>query len=418
MQYKPTAIVLGLCPTGLAAVRGLGRCGIPVKGVDSSCWSIGFFSKYCSKLTSIDYTNPKNKLIETLVKYGRTLTEKGVLFPTSDEFLVFIAKHNKRLSKYYRFPALNEDILDLFLNKRRFYQTCINEQVPCPKTFFPTKEDDLDSIGKQLKYPCIIKPIFSHIWARTFKAIKAIKINSINELYTVYRKLGTSKVQDNIMIQDLVEGDDDQIYVFASYFDKNSVPLAIFTGKKIRQYPPRFGTAALAESVKVQEIIDLSVRFLKGVKFHGLCGVEFKRDARDGKLKIMEVNQRVSRWYSLSERCNINLVHIAYLDLTARNKIKTYSQKEGYKWIFIWRDLFSSLYYIRKRKLSIRRWFYSLKGPKEYAIYTFDDPLPLFIFPLYLIRQLFYYILLQIKQRIQKIDQKLNLYMYSFAKRE
>jgi hypothetical protein len=43
--------------------------------------------------------------------------------------------------------------------------------------------------------------------------------------------------------------------------------------------------------------------------------VELKRDARDGRFKLMEINPRLWQWHGLAAACGVDLPRIAYADL-------------------------------------------------------------------------------------------------------
>jgi len=163
--------VLGLCPTGLAVIRALGRKEIAVNGVDKDRWAVGFFSRYCKKLGhfDIDKQSEAAALLQSLIEYGRKASKKPVLLATSDDFLVFLAKHNETLREFYIFPEITEEVLDNFLNKKRFYQICSRNGVVTPRTFFLEK-DRINSIANEVSYPCIFKPIYTHIWTGSSRA--------------------------------------------------------------------------------------------------------------------------------------------------------------------------------------------------------------------------------------------------------
>jgi len=379
-DYSPV-VVLGLCPTGLAVVRSLGREGIPVFGVDSSYYAISLFSRYCKKLVILNPRKDEEKLVKCLVKFALTVKHKPVLFATSDDFLIFIANNNNELSRYFIYPSINNEIADKFLDKEQFYKICNDVQIDYPKVYCPANMEDLRAISSIVRYPCIIKPIRTHEWAKTFKVKKAFKINSKEEMMQTMLKIQGTALEKNILIQELVEGPDNKIYFFAAYFDNKSNPLGYCTGRKIRQFPPEFGTTASAESLYVPEIIDKSINLLQRIEYHGLCDVEFKYDDKDHKFKIIEINPRPGRWYGLVEGAKVNLISRAYFDLTGLKMGQIDVQIDGLKWIFVWRDIISAFYYLRLKQLTFRNYFRSLKGKKIYAIYASDDALPFFVFP-------------------------------------
>ena len=49
--------------------------------------------------------------------------------------------------------------------------------------------------------------------------------------------------------------------------------------------------------------------------FHGIAQVEWKRDPRDGALKLIEVNPRLWQWRGLTGECGAGVIEIAYWDL-------------------------------------------------------------------------------------------------------
>ena len=382
---KAPVLVLGMGPTALAVIRDLGRRGIPVIGVDSYWWMIGFYSKYCNKLALLDPEKNENELFKVLLDYGEALERKSVLFAIDDNFIAFLSKYAHRLRSYYRFPLTAEDYERKFLNKRNFYQLCKQRGISFPITYFPNSLEEVKDISQKVPFPCIIKPVYSHIWAKRFKVTKAIKINSPKELLHTYKKISLSLSNTELMIQEVIGGGDDRIYLCAIYLDSSGEPLSVFTGRTIRQYPPDFGTKCLAEGFKDNYIAKLSIEILRKIGFCGICGVEFKKDPKDGQLKIMEVNPRVVRWYGLTEACGVPVIYTAYKDLIGEKQPKWKSSKwvqKHKKWISFWRDIASSLLYICRDQLSFRDWIGSLKGRKE-LMFGLDDISLFLYFPFY-----------------------------------
>ena len=118
------------------------------------------------------------------------------------------------------------------------------------------------------------------------------------------------------MVQDLIPGGDDELYTLGAYLSESLEPLGLFCGRKLIQTPPGIGTARLAEAVWVDEVVDAGLHLLRTLGCNGLSQVEFKRDPRDGKFKLMEVNPRLWQWHSLARASGVDLPLIAYRDLT------------------------------------------------------------------------------------------------------
>lgn len=62
--------------------------------------------------------------------------------------------------------------------------------------------------------------------------------------------------------------------------------------KRMREYPITGGSSTAAESMYDPELRDLGLTLLKALDWHGVAMVEFKKDSRDGKYKLMEINPK------------------------------------------------------------------------------------------------------------------------------
>ena len=89
--------------------------------------------------------------------------------------------------------------------------------------------------------------------------------------------------------------------------------------RKIRQHPPRFGTACLAEAIPAPGVVARSRAFLQSIGYQGLVDVEFLSDARDGELKVIEVNPRIGLQHALAARAGADLILTALVDVTRRS---------------------------------------------------------------------------------------------------
>ena len=160
------AVVLGMGPTALGLVRALGRKGVKVFGIGLNRFEVSLSSRYCQKLSAIDPRYEPDKLLDLLLEFGqKNSSSRLVLYPSGDECVVFIAENHKVLNQYYAFSKLNPNILELFLNKWRFYEACIEHGLPAPTTFRIGSADGLKEIAAKMQFPCIMKPIYYHRWA-------------------------------------------------------------------------------------------------------------------------------------------------------------------------------------------------------------------------------------------------------------
>jgi predicted ATP-grasp superfamily ATP-dependent carboligase len=145
----------------------------------------------------------------------------------------------------------------------------------------------------------------------------------------------------------------------------------------VRQHPRGFGEARIAESHWVDEVVEVSLRLLSELSFHGVSGTEYKRDARDGRLKLMEVNARHWLHHPLATAAGVNLSHIAYCDALGR-PIEGARQNDGVRWADMTHEVRDSLCEIARGEMSLGTWFAGLRNVQVDAVYSVGDPAPAF----------------------------------------
>ena len=374
---ESAAVVLGMGPTALGLVRALGRKNVKVFGIGLNRFEVSLSSRFCQRLGAIDPRFEPKKLLDFLIDFGQKNSNYSrlVLYPSGDECVVFIAENHKELGRYYTFSKLDPDILELFLNKWTFYEACIEHNLPAPTTFRIDGMDDLNEIAAKVKFPCIMKPIYYHRWAMKEGLNKAVFCKNQSDLLDCGHQLSENLTE--LIIQEVIEGEEDNIYVVAAYFDGNSKPHGIFTGQKIRQYPVGFGTTTLIRTAEVPGLAEMAVKFLQKVKYQGLVDVEFKYDRRTDSYRVIEINPRLGRWYGIVEAAGHDTVHYSYLDLTDQPIPKHVLKPRQVKWVFVIRDILS----VANNKLwGVSNVFRSYAGKKTWCIWAPDDIRPFFAY--------------------------------------
>jgi len=380
-------VFLGAGPTALAGIREIGEYGLKVFAVGLNKYEAGLFSKYTNFLGTADPNNNSRELVQLLKKFALNNNGVNILIPTGDEFVEFLSKNKEQLSHYFKFHILENDISDIFLNKENFYELCLVNQVPAPKTWTSRSGIPLDIWGKEIYYPCFIKPIYYHKWAKIYGLKKGFLVHNKNELLTIYKDV--SKKVSELIVQEVIDGDDDQIVVFTANFDRNFTPRQIFTARKKRQYPYGFGTTTSAISEEIEEIKEYAIHILQNVKYRGVCDVEFKFDKRDNIYKIIEINPRIGRWYRLTTKSGKRPLLSSVLDLLEQEStLDDTVQKNGVLWLFPIRDIFGIVTSKNIQKINAMRDYI---GEKVWCIYESNDKKPFFAYFIEMIFKLYRY---------------------------
>ena len=376
MRHNIPAVVLDLSATGIGIVRSLSEKGINVYAYDiQGKYEIGK-TRHATCGVCPNPTSEGAELLRFLTSLGVVFAEKAVLYAGSDDYVQFISNYRTELSQYYRFLLPEQAVVESVLDKRKTYELAIKHNVPCPKTFTIQDEQQIDQIIGAVTFPCILKPIYSSNFRKRIghklykKAIMVEEASELLEKYLFYRPFG------ELMIQEIIPGDETSIYSVKTFFDDKMNLIGIYMNQKIHQFPPDFGSSAMVISNRDEEVIQQAVSFLSKLQFKGLAITEFKRDQRDGTLKFIEINSRIGLTQRLSIACGVDLAYLYYLSLTGQNPFPVTTQQEGVKWVYLVRDFISFLQKRRKGKMTLGEWIKGLSGKKVEALFTWNDPLP------------------------------------------
>jgi predicted ATP-grasp superfamily ATP-dependent carboligase len=362
-----------LTATGLSVASSLGSHGIEVYGLDSNRWQIGHFSKYVHRSSTLSCRQKKGKYLQNIIDYAKSKTAQPVLFVTGDREIRFISEYSEILRPYLKMPtSYNREFTGILLNKTGFYKKCMEVGAEIPETFFPQSLNDVEKISKKLSYPAIIKPSFGHEWRRRFKGKKVITISSPSDLVSKFECYFPDAKE--MVIQEFIPGKEQNIAIFGGYFNKHSEPISVFTGKKIRQYPPMLGSGSLCQSHWDPEIAEMSISLVQKMGYHGVCGTEYKWDPRDRRWKLMEINFRPTLWFAITRAAGVDIVYHAYLDLIGQEVKKNVgNQKDGVTWQYLARDAVSFLFYLKRRGVTWTCLRQFADPRKEYAIVSRKD---------------------------------------------
>lgn len=153
-------------------------------------------------------------------------------------------------------------------------------------------------------------------------------------------------------------------------------PVLELTTRKIRLWPRDIGFASVVVSASVPAVLESGRRLLRGMRLSGFANVEFKRDVRDGRDKLMEVNGRPNMSGSLAVRCGADFPLLTYrhlaLGLTPR-RVAARLHEQGVYWINESVDPRRGAARVRAGRSSVREQLEPYLRPHVWASLTWDD---------------------------------------------
>ena len=395
-NLRPAVIIPADRTATLGIARSLGRRGIPVYGIDADPHEIGMVSKYLRPCPLPNGDDSEENRLQYLVDLGKKLGDKAVLFPVRDDDVLLCSRARDELSKYYLYVMPEYATVQDLLTKDGLDKVGRACQVLTPRTFQPRDEVELEALAGQMPYPVILKPALSTSWLREeivsmlrdsplSNPPKVALCHNQEELVQTYRRIAV--YDPRMIVQEVIPGEDERLLYCCFYLDRQSRPLAVFSGRKLRVLPVGFGSATYVRSIHDPGLEEVSLRLLSGVKYQGLGGVEFKQDPRDEQYKLIEFNARFGMWDSLSIRCGIDIPYIAYCDAQGLPVAAQREYRDGVMWVDFQRDARAFLIYRQRRQLTLGRWLRTLRGEKDWAIYRRDDWKPALIAALQLFQR-------------------------------
>jgi D-aspartate ligase len=365
------ALILGGAHGSLAVARSLGRRKIPVWFVTHDN-QIARFSRYT--LCTFEWAGPHiaGALDWLLDLAARHDLHRWMLIAGGDPEVRLVAENHDALSRTFRVTAPPWSVAKIALDKRLTYLHAASVGVSTPWNFYPAGRDDVAAID--CRWPIILKPAYFS-GRNPFTVAKAWRVDNRADLMRRYNAALGLVGADAIMLQEYIPGSGDTQFSYAGVWWDGS-PMASLLAIRRRQYPVEFGfTSTLVETVQEPAVEDAALRYLSALGYSGLVELEFKRDERDDKLKLLDFNPRVWTWIALGARAGVDFPWLQWQlasgdDLTPRHAIC------GYAWAHMSRDVVSAASQIFGGTLSASNYIKSLSRPLTYAAFARDDVIP------------------------------------------
>jgi len=370
----PPVIILGGSANALSVARSLGRRGIKVYLSASEGRHVQY-SRYCTKSFPFGRAVKGSDFWRDLLLGERSEQFHGsVIFACNDEAVGFIARHRSELAAHYTLDGSVPELQLAMLDKLKTLALARSVNVPAPRFWQVETPEQLDAIEGQLAFPLIVKPLLSHLFQAKFGGHKYLAVNNRAEVRAALERVWAAGLQ--AMICQWIPGPDHLLSSYYTYIDRNGKPLFHFTKRVIRRFPKNEGLTSYHLTDWNPEVAGMGLRFLAGINFRGLANVEFKRDLRDGQLKLVEVNARFTAPQELFVRCGLDTASIIYNDLVGLPLPSEFSYKRGVRLWYPMRDFLAYRQLSAMNELSFGEWIKSVFHWQALPFFHPTDPLP------------------------------------------
>ena len=123
----------------------------------------------------------------------------------------------------------------------------------------------------------------------------------------------------SVILQEYIPPEHAEDWIVHLYRGTGGEPLVLFTGVKVRSWPPEAGMTACAYTVSNPQLAALATRLCERVGYCGIADLDFRYDRRDGRYKLVDFNPRIGAQFRLFENAaGVDVVRALHLDLTGR----------------------------------------------------------------------------------------------------
>jgi len=324
-------IVLGGGVTVAAVLTLLARAGIPSYTI---CSRTDFVrrSRWYRELPMGGPASPDN-LVELLEKVP---LKRAVLMPCADDWLTAVAGLPSALAEPFPSSSPPGPVIEVLVYKWGFAQLLDQQAIPHPRTHLIDSLAGLASMPAANFQGAILKPLSSVDFSMKY-GVKGFVVQSQNEALRIMGNL-----EFPIMLQEFIPGSPTAGYFLDGFVDRNGRICGMFARQRLRMSPPKLGNSTLMVSVELDQVAEAetSLRRLLGfLKYRGTFSAEFKRDERDGQLKLFEINARPWWYIEFAARCGVDVSSMAYRDALSLPVEAVKAYEVGRRCVFFVHDI-------------------------------------------------------------------------------
>lgn len=276
----------------LAITRSLGRQGHEVIVAAERHPSLASASRFCAGRETYPAPDRGGEAFVSALAEVVARRQIGLLLPVTEIATTLIAENRQLLPGGCVLPLPATGALRIANDKSKVLALAIGLGIPVPRTVtIASRAAAADPAG--LSYPIVIKPARSRV--PTASGWLSAGVDYATDADELRRRLEDLPAElFPVLLQERIVGPG--VGVFACYQEGRRI--ALFSHRRLREKPPSGGVSVLSESVPLDaEASRHAESLLSHLHWHGVAMVEFKRDDRDGSLRLMEINGRF--WGSL-----------------------------------------------------------------------------------------------------------------------
>ncbi len=375
LDVSHPVVLLGGRENCLAVTRNLGRLGIPVYvSGRKACQAL--YSRHCRRSFPVERGElSANAWQRLLLGDPPPELRDAIVLAMCDESLEFLAAHHGELSQRYTLPAFDPELCLAMLDKLETLIRARAAGVPTPNFWVVGTSEELLAIRDELHMPVVVKPLNSRAFVDEFGCKLFIVDDGFEQVVEKVELCRARAIK--VMVMEMIPGPDSLLSSFNTCRTSAGETLYEYTKSVIRRWPVNRGGATLHRSIWLPETAVMGRKMFDAIGWQGIGNVEFKRDLRDGKLKIIEVNGRFTAAQRLITEAGAPIDLMLYCHLTGQPLPGFAGYSQTMLFWYPLRDFFAFLQMRKAGQLTFAEWLRSLAFPPLLlSVASWRDPLP------------------------------------------
>ncbi len=309
----PPAIIIGRGYTGLGALRSMVLAGVTAFiacPVDDLAARSRWYRAPPGPTPWDGKVGPGTQAVLESLQLQR-----AVLIPGADDAALWLADHALGpLAERFPTSASSRDTLEVFQDKAKFGQLLAQLDLPHPRTLTLLERSDVERIPFGPGDRFFLKPADSQAFSQAIGA-KGVWATSPAQFLQEWQRFTALGLQ--VVAQEYVPGASSDHFFVDGFRDRHGRLPGLFARRRERIFPADFGNSSYCRSIPLAEVspaIATLDRLLSETHYRGIFSAEFKRDARTGAFRLLEVNTRAWWYVEFAARCGVNVCEMAYHD--------------------------------------------------------------------------------------------------------
>lgn len=204
------------------------------------------------------------------------------VLPTADSEVCVLSKNLRRLAEAgVRAPVPEWPSVLRAIDKHDVMAAAVEAGVPCPRSVLVTSEEEAGGRATELGFPLVAKARRSYFG----RGVRLVRDG--RELSGAYAALAARG--GGVVLQEYVPGSREPS--LTAFLGQEGQPRLLMTVRKLRYAQMSYSTCV--ESVPPFPELDAYLGLMRRLGLRGFVAVQVKRDSRDGRHKLLEVNLRL-----------------------------------------------------------------------------------------------------------------------------